>query len=157
MDGLVAEMNTAELFNALDRLGNEVVLRHTKPAALEAAKAVQRDAQAHVRRRTGETASGIVIEEDYQRIGYIVRSEDVRSQASAAAQALLYRQFGRTGRRARVSAHENVPHVGIYLEYGTVNEGAHPFFWAAGRVNEPLFDRLIRDAVQDAIDEVGLG
>lgn len=153
-DHITAELDTRALFAAFDALG-AAVERHTKPVALRTAERIRSEQRARIRRRTGATADNIVIREDFSGTGYVVLTDDVRSQASIDRVKARRRLFGRDSRR--VSTYENVPHVGLYLEYGTLHSQAHPFFWEAARLEDGNFDRGIRQAVQDAIDEVGLG
>ena len=146
-DQITAELDAGSLIDAMDRLGNEVLLRHTKGAALVTANNIAAEAQRRIRRRTGTTAAGITVVEDHEREGYVVKMGDVRGPNA--------RQI--PGSRRRLSVHTNDAHVGTYLEYGTRDMGAFPFFWQSARLEYGPHDRRMKEAVQDAIDEVGLG
>lgn len=145
-DGFTATLDTRGLLDAFDKLGAQL-LPALKAVAFETATAVQREARARVARRTGQTADDIVLYEDYTGHGYIVQTTDVRAYGSKAT----------PGSKRKLSAHLNVPHVGLYLEGGTVHMSARPFFWPSVALQQGAFDRNVRQAVQDTIDEVGLG
>ena len=60
---LTASVESTALIAALDRLGVSVET-YTKPTAKITADNIAREAKARVARRTGETAAGIVVDED---------------------------------------------------------------------------------------------
>lgn len=141
MDGLVIDVDTAPLLAALDRLASEVVLRHTKAAALVTANRIQAEARARVARRTGLTAQGITVYPTRDGQGYVVMPfNDALERERIAA------GYDQTA--------ENLP---IWLEFGTKFMAPQPYFFASAKLEENAHDRRMRQAIQDAIDEVGLG
>jgi hypothetical protein len=152
---LTIEVETAvDLIAAFDRVGPSCE-RFIQPRALARANAIRAGQQARVARRTGATAEGLVVEADYTNLGYIVRTDDVRSQSERASLLQQRAMFGSSRRGASVE--KGVAHVGKYLEYGTVHESARPFFWEEALVNEGAWERDVAEAVQEGIDVLGLG
>lgn len=98
-----------------------------KAAAKITADNIATEARARVRRRTGQTGEKITVEETRSGDGYVVYVGDPRTQ------------------------------VGRYLEFGTKFMDAHPFLFASARIEETAHQNRARDAVQNAIDETGLG
>lgn len=145
---LTAEIETAALVSAMGRL-SESLGPSLRAVARRSAERVKAEAQRRVARQTGETAKGIVVEDDYAKTGFIVRTSDTLSQED------LRSRKGRA--KARGVRFRKGLHVGTYLEYGTVYMSARPFFYPSARLEEPVFDRAVREAVQDAIDLAGLG
>lgn len=141
MDGMRVETETADLLRALDRLGAGVVERHTKPACKITALRVQAAARARVARRTGRTAAGISVEESHDGTGYVVLPFHAGFE-----RALL--ESGNDQQPA------NLPY---WLETGTRNMRARPYFFAGVALEQAGHDRRVREAIQDAIDETGLG
>lgn len=148
------ELDTSALLKAFDSLGDAKLVPYTKPVAEKTAQRIRREQLARVHRRTGQRLE-IDVREDREQIGYIVATSDVRSQERMAALVQQRKQFGST--RRGITASENVAHVGAYLEYGTVDMKARPFFWEAARLEEDAFDRGIREAVSQALEDAGLG
>ena len=140
-DGLRIDIDTTALLRALDRVEATIVDRHTKPACRVTAERIQAGARARVARRTGRTATGISVEESRDGQGYVVLPFD-----SAFETALL--QSGNNQQP------ENLPY---WLEFGTKKMRKRPYFFAAVELERGPHDRRIRDAVQDAFDEAGLG
>ena len=124
---LTIDVDTADLFAALDALGREAdaVL---KPVALATAQAIQREARARVRRATGATASKITIEPTRDGTGYVVF----------------------------VNQPEN-PGLAGWIEFGTIKMSARGFLFTSARLEESGHLRRVGDAVQGAIDALGLG
>lgn len=85
------------------------------------------EAASRVKRRTGQTGDAITVAETHNGDGYVVYVGGDRH------------------------------HVGIMLEFGTKFMTAKPFLFASARLEEASHDRRARQAVQDAIDEKGLG
>lgn len=137
---LKVDVETKGLIAALDSLGASV-LKHTKAAARVTAERIVAGARARVRRRTGRTAAGITAEETYDGTGYVVLPFN-----AAFERALI--ESGNDQQPA------NLP---LWLEFGTKKMTAKPFFFAAARVEVGAHDRRMRAAIQDAIDEKGLG
>ena len=153
-DSLTATLDTAGLFAALDHFGDKLTPA-LRDVAHTTAQRIAQDARARIHRRTGATAESVIVREDHEHVGYVVTTEDVRTLEQVNAKRLANAQMGRRGRK--VALRENVPHVGHYLEYGTVHMAARPFFWASARLQAGPYDRAVRVAVQDAIDTEGLG
>ncbi len=124
---LTIDVDASRLIAILDQLG-DVVLKHTKPAAKVTADNIAREAQARVARATGETAAGIIVQEDYTREGYIVHS-----------------------------ANQRMPNLPTWLEFSTKHMAARPYFFSSARLEENAHDRRMRQAIQDAIDETSRG
>ena len=151
---LTASVESTALIAALDRLGVSVET-YTKPTAKITADNIAREAKARVARRTGETAAGIVVDEDYGKVGYVVRTSDVVS-----GQERAQRESEINSRASRLRAnrtYQQEAHVGLYLEYGTKHMSKREFFFPSVRLEEAAHDRRMRDAIQAAIDACGLG
>jgi hypothetical protein len=116
-----------EVVRAMEQLAPAVQSR-THEASRITATNIQREAEARVRRRTGETARGIRVEEDEDGIGYVV-----------------------------LSAHPRMPNLPIWLERGTVHMTARPYFDVSARLEEGPHRRRIGQALLDAIEEAGRG
>jgi hypothetical protein len=121
------EVDTEALLAALDRIP-DVVARFTKPVAKDAADRIAAEAQRRVARRSGLTAAGIHVEEDFAREGYVVLSE-----------------------------RNPMPNLPGWLERGTEHMTARPYFFNAGFIEEGSYERRIREAIQDAIHSEGFG
>lgn len=122
------EFDATSVLDALEALSDVVLERHTKPAARVTADNVAREASARVRRRTGETARGIEVREDYERAGYIVESK-----------------------------RQQFPLLPYWLEFGTQHMLPSPYFFASASLEEGPHERRMRQAIVDAIEESGLG
>lgn len=140
-DGLQIDVDTSALLRALGQLDVSLVERHTKPACLVTARNIQREARARVKRRTGRTAAGITVQESFDKQGYVVLPFN-----EALTLALIA--------SGNDQQPENLPY---WLEFGTRKMTKKPFFIESARLEETAHDRRIRDAIQDAIDESGLG
>ena len=125
---LSVDVDARPTLAALDRLAEDLAAARTKAASKVTADAIATEAKRRVRRRTGLTAEGIVVEEDRARVGYVVLA--------------TRQQF------------PNLPH---WLEHGTKFMTASPFFFPSARLEEAAHERRIREALQLAIDDVGLG
>lgn len=132
---------TAALIAALDRLPDVMQERHTKPAAKVTADNIAREARARVRRRTGRTAAGITVEESHDGQGYVVLPFNEQFELAIIS-------------AGNDQQPENLP---IWLEFGTRFMTARPYFFASARLEEGAHDRRMRQAIQNAIDDVGLG
>jgi len=137
-DNFTIDVDTADLLAALDAMP-DAVLRHLKPAAKITADNICREAKARLQRQlgpnaTGATVRGIHVEEtrDDERAGYVVLGYDA------------------------VTPHPHGP-VDHWLEFGTRFMTARPFLFASARLEESAHDRRSHEAIQDAIDEQGLG
>lgn len=141
------EVDTRALLAALDKLGDRVAAR-VKAAAKVSAESIAREARARVARHTGQTAKDIHVAESHDKTGYVV---------------LPYPPFteivGHTMRKTGRFHTQRVTTKGLpgWLEFGTRYMTARPYFFASARLEEGAHDRRIRQAVQDTIDEVGLG
>lgn len=163
-DSFSVTLDDAALLAGLKRLGTTVE-KYTIPAALETAKAVQREARARVARRSGATAEGIVVREDYVRKGYIVTTGDVLAAGERTLSAGL--AMGMQPGKARKWAsrgYTQQKHVGLYLEGGTKKgqprshtAAPRPFLGPAADVEQGPHGRRMRAAIQAAIDDAGFG
>ena len=128
-DRFTIEVDTRELFAALDAIP-AAVLAHLKEAAKVTADNISREAKGRVARRTGKTAAAITVEEARSGDGYVV------FVANAAA---------------------DWPHLDIGLEFGTVKMTPRPFLHVSAVLEGGPHDRRSREAIQQAINERGLG
>ncbi len=104
------------------------VERHLKLAALVTADRIAGEARGRVRRRTGKTAAGIIVEETHKGDGFVV-----------------------------LSTNQRMPGLPQWIEFGTKYMSASPYLFASARLEEAAHDRRSYQAVQDAIAEKGLG
>lgn len=100
---------------------------HLKPESKVTADNIAAEAAQRIQRRTGATGDQIVVEETHNGDGYVVL---VRG---------------------------NRQHIARFLEWGTVHQRAYPFLFASARLEEGPNLQRARLAIQDAIDEKGLG
>ena len=156
-DHFTIEIDDRALLAALDRVG-PAVEKYLKRAAKVTADHIQGEARRRVARRTGKTAEGIEVREDYTRFGYVVVTSDVLSNEEHTR-----RQGYRTA-KLRNATYANVPHVGLYLENGTIQgkPGSHTsaprrFFDVSAQVEQGPHRLRVAEAIQQAIDDVGLG
>ena len=105
----------------------DAVLAHLKPESKITADNIAAEARARIRRRTGQTGDAITVEETHKGDGYVV-----------------FVGGGRT-------------HIGRFLEFGTRHQPAQPFLFASAHLERGANLRRARRAIQDAIDEQGLG
>lgn len=137
-DAFIVEMDTAAVLAALDRLGADAAIV-VKRASGETANAIVREAFARLERQlgpeaTGKTARGIQMKDDRDGGGYIVQS-----------------------------ARDPFPMLPVWLEKGTKRGGgthpnvARPYFYASAMLEEGPHRRRLEEALQSAIDNVGLG
>jgi hypothetical protein len=124
-DRLTIDVDNRSLLAALDRLG-ALAEKHVQAAAKETADRIAAEARARVARRTGTTAHGIGVDIARVGSGYVVFAD-----------------------------RPDNPGLPGWLEFGTERMTARPFLFASARLEEAAHDRRIRQAVQDAIDEVG--
>lgn len=125
-DALIIEVDTTALFAAMDAIP-DAVHAYLKAAAKVTADKISSEAHARIRRRTGETAEKITVEETHSGDGYVVFVGDPRT------------------------------HIASFLEFGTKFMTAKPFLFVSAQLEEGAHDRRSRDAVQAAIDAQGLG
>jgi len=125
---MTIEVDTSALLTALDRLGDRAEAL-VKAAAKVTAERIEREAERRIRRRTGETAKHVRVEETYDGKGYVVLTNNpgIRN------------------------------HVDVYLEFGTEHMQASPFLFTSARLEEGAHLRRVEQALKDAIEEVGLG
>jgi hypothetical protein len=133
-DGFTATLESASLLAAFDRLP-DTILKYTVPASKVSADSIQREAQRRVRRDTGETAQGIIVDEMRNGTGYVV-----------------------------VSVNRRMPNLPLWIEAGTKRgkPGSHtdpgdPFFYPAIRLELNAHTRRIDEAVARGIAAEGLG
>ena len=122
------DVDTAAVIKALTDFAGPVMERHVRLAARTTAERITAEALTRVRRKSGRTARGIRIQSAEVGTGYVV-----------------------------LATNPDNPGLPGWLEFGTERMTAKPFFFVAAQLEEGAYDRRIRTAVQDAIDEVGLG
>ncbi len=105
----------------------DAVLAHLKPESKVTADNIAAEAGRRIRRRSGATGDQIVVQETHNGDGYVVF-------------VLGNRQ-----------------HIARFLEFGTSRMTAKPFLFVSARLEEGPALRRARLAIQDAIDEKGLG
>ena len=105
----------------------EGIERHLKGVAKVTADSIDAEASGRVRRRTGRTAERIIVAEAYRGDGYVVYVARPRT------------------------------FIGRFNEFGTRFMSARPFLFVSARLEEGAHLRRSLEAVQDAIDETGLG
>jgi hypothetical protein len=163
-DGFQITVDDSALLAALNRLG-PAVERYTMPAALETAKAVQREAKARVARRTGATSEGILVRKDYAGKGYVVTTQDVvlGGQRTAAQGMGMGMRPGAAAKWAG-RRYTQDSHVGLWLEIGTAQgrsrshtAAPRPWLGPSADVEQGPHGRRMRAAIQQAIDAAGFG
>ena len=112
---------------ALERLGPAVEVR-LDAVARDTAERIAAEARRRVRRRTGQTAAGITVEQAKDGNGYVVFVDIDPARW---------------------------PNLDIGLEFGTRFMGPAPFLHASAVLEESSHRRRLEHALQDAIDEVG--
>ena len=127
------EFDSQTVIAALDRLSDDLLERHTKPAARITADNVQREASARLRRQlsphaTGQTLAGISVREDFERAGYIV-----------------------------VSERQHMPNLPLWLDAGTKHMSPRDYFYSSARLEEGDHERRMLHAIVSAIEEAGFG
>jgi HK97 gp10 family phage protein len=105
----------------------DAVRAHLKPESKVTADNIAAEARGRIRRRTGQTGEAITVEETRNGDGYLVWVGQARR------------------------------HIGRYLEFGTTRMSAKPFLFVSARLEAGAALRRARLAIQDAIDEKGLG
>jgi murein DD-endopeptidase MepM/ murein hydrolase activator NlpD len=126
-DNVLIAADDTALLAALDAIP-DACLAHLKPESKVTADNIASEAGRRVRRRTGRTGEAITVEETRNGDGYVVFVGGDRG------------------------------HIGRYLEFGTRGfQHAHPFLFVSARLEEGPNLRRARLAIQDAIDEKGLG
>lgn len=128
-DRMTITVDTKALLAAIDAVGPAVLVR-LKRAAKITADNIDREATGRVARRTGETARSIHVEETRNGDGYVVMAYDPA--------------IGRAP-------------VDQFLEFGTRYMPAKPFLFVSARLEEAAHDQRSRDAIQDGINDTGLG
>ena len=144
-DSLTIDIDTAPLLAALAAIP-EAVHAHLKAAAKVTAERIATEARARVARRTGTTASLITVEETTSGDGYVIY---------VAPDVTLSLHTGPSGRTHTQKVTYNA--LAGWLEFGTKFMSAKPFLFVSARLEEGAHDQRAREAVQDAIDESGLG
>jgi hypothetical protein len=140
---MTIDVDLAPLIRALERIP-DAILAHLKPVAQQTADHIVAEAKARVARRTGHTAEQIRVEETGEPdvweqlvldksadddFAYIIRADDPTTKL----------------------------HTEKWLEFGTKFETPRPFFFVAADLERGAYERASRQAIQDAIDETGLG
>ena len=132
-DGMSITVDTTALFAAMDKCVVEVE-KALKANAKVTADNIAREVSARAARaasgptRGSHMADHVIVEETRNGDGYVVY---VR--------------------------HPEMPNQDLWLEVGTKHMTARPFFFSSARLEEGAHDRRAREAVQSAIDAVGLG
>lgn len=124
---LTIDVDNTDLYAAFDALGAELDV-FLKPVAFDTAQAIQREARARVRRATGATAAAITIEPTRDGTGYVVFVNQ-----------------------------PNNPGLAGWIEFGTIKMSARGFLFTSARLEESGHLRRVGDAVQGALDKLGLG
>lgn len=125
-DGLFLTIDHTALFAALDAIP-DAIAAGLKAEARVTAEHMATEQRARIKRRTGQTAEAITVEETYAHDGYVVYVAGARA------------------------------HVGFFLQHGTRFMRGDDFFFAAARIEEGAHDRRSRQAIEDAIEAHGLG
>lgn len=131
--GLLAiTVDSSELIRALERLPDQVLVR-TKRASEVTANRIALEAKRRFssqvsKEATGKTLAGILVDDDSAGTGYVVSSE-----------------------------RNPMPNAPLFFDRGTVHQPARPFFDVSAQLEQGPHERRIREAIQDAIDEAGLG
>lgn len=120
------DVDNAELLAALDTLG-DAAKPYMDRAAYVTANRVVLEAKARVRRRTGETQRGIVVEESFLG-GYVV-----------------------------VSGNDRMPTLPHWIEKGTKFQDPRPYFDPSVELERSAHNERVADAIEQAIREKGLG
>lgn len=163
-DGFTFTADDRALLAALDRLGASVE-KYTMPAAKVTADNVKREGRARIARRTGATAEGILVREDYAGTGYIVATQDVvlEGQRTTTQGKAMGMRPG-DARKWAARRYTQDKHVGLWLEHGTIQgkpkshtAAPRPWLGPAADVEQGPHGRRMRQAIQDAIDASGLG
>jgi len=105
----------------------DAVFAHMKPELRVTANNIAAEAGRRIRRRTGETGDAITVDETHNGDGYVVFVGGTRG------------------------------HIARFLEFGTSRMKAKPFLFASAQLEAGPALRRARFAIQDAIDEKGLG
>jgi hypothetical protein len=132
-DKLTVDVDSRALYATLDRLG-AIGEKHVKAAAKVTAHAIANEMRRRIRRRSAgptrsrHTAEGITVDESHDGKGYVIYIDS-----------------------------PDMPNLPLWLEFGTKHMTASPFAFNSARLEEGAHDRRTRAAVQDAIDELGLG
>lgn len=133
------ELETDAIVAALDTLG-DAATPFIRDASFLSAKSIESEAVSRLRRQlgpnaTGETEAGIEVLPDFAGTGWVV-----------------------------VSGNERMPNLPLWIEEGTSkgkprshSEPARPYFHVAVELEQGAHYRRIGAALQDAIDEQGLG
>jgi hypothetical protein len=150
-DGFTAKVESASLLAAFDRLP-DTILKYTKPASKVSADSLQREMRRRVKRRSGSTAEGIEVTELKDGSGYLVQATNKRLRTNVSPAVASAVAEGRMP--AMQMSAKNVP---LYLEAGTRNMAARPFFYDSIRLEYPAHERRIDDAVARGAAEEGLG
>jgi hypothetical protein len=124
---LTIDADATAVIAALDRLG-PVAASYVKAAAKETADRIATEAGGRIARRTGHTAEGITVEETRNGQGYVVFVKNPET-----------------------------PGLPLWIEFGTKFHTARPFLFASARLEEGPHDRRVREAINAAIHDTGLG
>jgi hypothetical protein len=126
-DNFSATVDASSVLALFDRMGPSIEFL-ARNEALETAKRIVREAQARVKRATGQTASGIHFAVTYDGAGYVV--------------------LGYT------TGNNDAP-VDRFLEYGTEKMYAKPFFWSSAELESGPHMRRLTDRITEWLVEVG--
>ena len=105
----------------------DAVAAALKENARVTAENIAAEARTRIAHRTFKTRDAIGVAETYKGDGYVVFVGDDRG------------------------------HIGSFLEFGTKYMTAKPWLFASARLEETAHDERALDAVQDVIDDAGLG
>jgi hypothetical protein len=138
-DGFVIDVEEAAVIDALETLG-DFAQPFVNSASRESAESMETEAVSRLRRQlgpnaTGETEAGIESRPAYDGNGYVV-----------------------------VASNDRMPNLPLWKEKGTQKgdlgshtEPATPFFYISAELEKGPHFRRLEDALQDAINQKGLG
>lgn len=143
-DSIVIDVDNRALLEAIEKMPNNCV-GFIARANLTTARAIVRGAQARVPVRFGFLRQSIDMKASREGDVYVGIARGKKFKIPGT------RTFSGKSQMARPS---NYAHL---VERGTVRSAAKPFLWPAVKAEQGVHRLRLRDAVQDAIDQAGLG
>jgi hypothetical protein len=140
---MTIDVDLGPLMRALDEIP-DAITRHLKPVAKRTAEKIVAEAKSRVARRTGHTAEQIRVEETGEPT---IFEQYVLDQSADDIFAYYVKANDPTTRK----------HVEQWLEFGTKFMTPRPFLFVSADLERASYERDSRQAIQDAIDETGLG
>jgi hypothetical protein len=151
-DGISISVDAKEALALFDRLGAAADYVCSE-VALDTAKRIVAEAQRRVARATGETARGIHFEVTHDGKGYVVLMGDATMRETTFSR--LSARQNRIARGGRYARAKQVPHTGIYLEFGTKFHRPRPFLFSSAELEEGPHLRRLVVRIQQWLDEEG--